>query len=100
MYDLLIKNLRVVRAEADRVDALDVAIKDGRFAALEWRNEKGLRALCLHGWLDNAASFIPLAPLLKPLDLVALDMAGHGHSQHRPTPWGKPHSRGQRAHLG
>ncbi len=35
MYDLLIKNLRVVRAEADRVDTLDVAISDGRFAALE-----------------------------------------------------------------
>jgi pimeloyl-ACP methyl ester carboxylesterase len=41
------------------------------------------RVLCLHGWLDNAASFIPLAPLLDRLDLVALDLPGHGYSEHR-----------------
>jgi allantoinase len=35
MYDLVIKNLQVVRAEADRVDTLDIAITDGRFAAIE-----------------------------------------------------------------
>lgn len=58
--------------------------RSGRFAALEWRNSAGPRTLCLHGWLDNAASFIPLAQQLQPLDLVALDLAGHGHSQHRP----------------
>ncbi len=34
MYDLLIKNLQVVQASQDRVETLDVAIKDGRFAAL------------------------------------------------------------------
>ena len=39
--------------------------------------------LCLHGWLDNAASFMPLAPLLNGLDLVALDLPGHGFSEHR-----------------
>lgn len=56
----------------------------GRFGLLEWRNAAGPRALCLHGWLDNAASFVPLAAHLRALDLVALDLAGHGHSQHRP----------------
>lgn len=40
--------------------------------------------LALHGWLDNVASFVPLAPLLPALDLYAMDWAGHGHSQHRP----------------
>jgi len=45
--------------------------------------ESGPRVLCLHGWLDNAASFIPLAPLLNRLDLVALDLPGHGYSEHR-----------------
>ncbi|MEJ2603459.1 MAG: dihydroorotase family protein, partial [Gammaproteobacteria bacterium] len=33
-YDLLIKNVRVVRPNRTRVDALDVAVSDGRFARL------------------------------------------------------------------
>jgi pimeloyl-ACP methyl ester carboxylesterase len=40
--------------------------------------------LALHGWLDNAASFHSLASALPELDLVALDLAGHGHSGWRP----------------
>lgn len=39
--------------------------------------------LCLHGWLDNAASFIPLAKELTSLPLLALDFPGHGHSPFR-----------------
>lgn len=41
------------------------------------------KVLALHGWLDNAASFAPLAAELVDLDLVALDLPGHGRSQHR-----------------
>lgn len=40
--------------------------------------------LCLHGWLDNAASFVPLVPRLGDGLWVAIDLAGHGHSDHRP----------------
>lgn len=39
--------------------------------------------LCLHGWLDNAASFIPLAGYLPELPLLAVEFPGHGHSSHR-----------------
>lgn len=57
--------------------------RQGRMAALAWRRAGAPRVLCLHGWLDNAASFLPLAPLLGRCDLVALDLPGHGHSAHR-----------------
>lgn len=54
------------------------------FAAQAWGNPTGLPVIALHGWLDNSASFFALAPRLNNLYIVALDMAGHGHSSHRP----------------
>ena len=55
----------------------------GVLAAL--RNDgEGPHVLALHGWLDNAASFLPLAAHLRAIDLVALDLPGHGHSAHLP----------------
>ncbi len=47
--------------------------------------EDGRPLIALHGWLDNAASFARLAPKLKGVRIVALDLAGHGHSDHRPA---------------
>ncbi|KAF1032105.1 MAG: Tropinesterase [Pseudomonas sp.] len=47
--------------------------------------EDGLPVIALHGWLDNANSFARLAPRLEGLRIIALDMAGHGHSAHRPV---------------
>ena len=55
----------------------------GGIAGLRVEEANGLPVLCLHGWLDNAASFIPLLRRLPGLDLVALDLPGHGRSDHR-----------------
>lgn len=50
-----------------------------------WRQNKGdAPVLALHGWLDNAQSFAPMAPFLDGVDLVALDLPGHGLSDRRP----------------
>lgn len=68
----------MVRSREIRLDT-----RQGLLAGLSWRCNGAPRVLCLHGWLDNAASFIPLAPLLNRLDLIAFDLPGHGFSEHR-----------------
>lgn len=62
---------------------ISLATARGTLTALRSGNPDGPRLLALHGWLDNAASFVPLQPELKDFDLVALDLPGHGGSAHR-----------------
>ena len=63
--------------------ALETAI--GTLAGLRCGRDGAPRVLALHGWLDNAASFVPLAPYLHDIDLVAIDLPGHGRSAHLPA---------------
>ena len=87
------------------------ACTDGvKLATRQWSNNfesesdnhrRTRKILCLHGWLDNAASFNRLAPCLLenlslgsddkiaenagiiPTEIVALDFPGHGLSSHK-----------------
>lgn len=63
-------------------------INDLELHALHWQPEQKNSApaiLCLHGWLDNAGSFVFLAEELcsKGYELLAFDMAGCGRSSYR-----------------
>ncbi len=42
------------------------------------------KVLAIHGWLDNQASFIPMLAYMQECDFVAVDLPGHGFSEHRP----------------
>jgi pimeloyl-ACP methyl ester carboxylesterase len=57
----------------------------GTLAGLRSGDPHGPKVLAVHGWLDNAASFVPLSAQLPQLDLVMLDLPGHGHSASLPA---------------
>lgn len=57
-------------------------------AARCWGDPQRPPLLALHGWLDNAGSFDRLAPLLDAWHVIAIDLPGHGRSDHRgPDGW-------------
>lgn len=63
-------------------------LADGRRVALLDNERRGRPLLiALHGWLDNGASFLPLAPHLDDFHLICIDLPGHGHSDHKATPY-------------
>lgn len=78
-----------MNAAAQATGALRDIVLDTPFGTLAALRRDGSahapRVLALHGWLDNAASFVPLAAHLPACTLVALDLPGHGLSAHLPA---------------
>jgi len=57
----------------------------GDMAVVEMGSGSGSPLVAVHGWLDNAASFIPLGSELPGFRWFALDLPGHGLSDFRPA---------------
>ncbi|MCP4753061.1 MAG: alpha/beta hydrolase [Proteobacteria bacterium] len=70
--------------DSNKPEEIEIRTPNFRFGAKRWGKRSGIPILALHGWLDNAASFDRLAPLLLNFQFVALDFSGHGMSDHRP----------------
>jgi pimeloyl-ACP methyl ester carboxylesterase len=58
------------------VNGLELAVKI-------WGDPTLPPLIALHGWLDNAATFDKLAPLVDSHYWIVPDLAGHGQSAHR-----------------
>jgi pimeloyl-ACP methyl ester carboxylesterase len=64
---------------------LRIGIQGLELSGLTWGEPDAPPLVLIHGWLDNAASFALLAPLLaERFHVIALDLPGHGHSGHLP----------------
>jgi pimeloyl-ACP methyl ester carboxylesterase len=63
--------------------SLQWQVNNLQMAGLSWGEPGEKPLLALHGWLDNAASFACLAPLLTGYHVVAPDLTGHGQSARR-----------------
>ncbi|XP_064862223.1 serine hydrolase-like protein isoform X2 [Oncorhynchus nerka] len=67
------------------VTEFNMPVPWGEIRGKVWGPDHGRPILCLHGWADNCGTFNTLIPLLpKEWKCVAVDMAGHGLSSHRP----------------
>lgn len=70
---------------------ISIEVNGSIITGLQWGDNTKPVLLAIHGWLDNAASFIPLANALinnledgsLPYQLIAIDLPGHGHSAHK-----------------
>lgn len=64
---------------------LSLSARSLNIQALAFGDAANPPLIALHGWMDNAASFTPLATLLDRYYVIALDLPGHGRSDFRPS---------------
>lgn len=71
------------------IEPVSYLVNDKCLAGLACGNNDADIVLCLHGWLDNAASFLPMleslrkSTYMKNKRFIAIDWPGHGLSAHR-----------------
>ncbi len=61
----------------------EVSFLNGDVCAIQSGSADAQTLLFVHGFLDNAASFSALLPLLTEYNCIAIDLPGHGRSAHR-----------------
>ena len=64
-------------------EAIEFKSEGLTYAGLRWGDPAQRPVLAIHGWLDNALSFHHLGAALDHCCVWALDMSGHGLSDHR-----------------
>lgn len=65
---------------------IDLPFGRGRIALKTWHaGAPGVPIVAIHGWMDNAATFDRMAPLMPGHPFVAMDLPGHGFSDPRPA---------------
>lgn len=63
-----------------------VTLPSGQVVLQDWGSETAPVVICLHGWLDNLASFYPLAEeLAQDFHLLLVDLPGHGRAEPLPV---------------
>jgi hypothetical protein len=55
-----------------KVEEINYNLGELTLTGLAFGNKNDELVLCLHGWLDNAASFLPMMPYLKDKRVIAM----------------------------
>ena len=77
--------LAIVMEQQVMPGEIELVGPNGRgYNALTWGDPGGVPIVGLHGWMDNAATFAALAPLLEGVYLVSIDLPGHGKTPRLP----------------
>jgi pimeloyl-ACP methyl ester carboxylesterase len=65
--------------------AIDLPISQLVLRGMATESGKSGDIIALHGWLDNCHSFVPMLSRYPHWPVMAIDLVGHGHSDHLPV---------------